>query len=77
MRTILALILLCLCSCASPQPAPFGSYLITRYAPNGTPIETWHATSYVEGDFPGSVTFEVNGKPVTVDGSYQIDQFAP
>ena len=77
MKTLLTLCLLVLCSCTAPQPAPLGSYLITQYAPDGKPVQTWHSTTYTEGDFPGSVTFEVNGQPITIEGSYQIDQFAP
>ena len=77
MKTLLTFFLFVLCSCTTPQPAPLGSYLITQYAPNGTPVQTWHSTSYTEGDFPGSVSFDVNGKTVTIEGSYQIDRFAP
>ena len=77
MKTLFTLCLFVLCSCSTPQPAPFGSYLITQYAPDGKPVQTWHSTSYTEGDFPGSVTFETGGKTVTVEGSYQIDHFAP
>lgn len=53
---------------------PVSSYLITQFDENGASVRTWEVDSYTEKSFPNRVTFEYDGKTVTVDGSFQIDR---
>lgn len=63
---------------APPKPPvvvmPVSSYLITQFDENGASVRTWEVDSYTEKSFPNRVTFEYEGKTITVDGSFQIDR---
>lgn len=87
-----SLLALCLVGCISeppppPPPAPDpppvvvdciqASYIITEYSEAGTVERTWHVTSYAESEFPRQLTFQYDGRTITLSGSYQIDQITP
>jgi beta-xylosidase len=85
MKSLLSILAcLLLASCASdvepytPAPAPpVGSYVITQRGPNGEVMRQYETTSYQHNFFPPSVSFDADGKRVTIKGSWDVEVKQP
>jgi hypothetical protein len=73
-----------LASCTAPVPTPkppnppivqppSGKYIIMEFDAPGHVKHTWYVTTFKETNFPRSVTFQTEGRTVTLHGSYEID----
>lgn len=81
MKHLLSIIIaLCLASCASSEPytpapaPPAGSYIITHYDENRKVLNKYEVESYNHNFFPPSVSFDANGKRVTIRGSWDVTE---
>lgn len=80
MKTLLSILSFILVACSTPTPqppapAPSGLYLIREFDSKGIAIHSWEVPTYRETAFPSTVTFDSDGKTITLRGSYQIDKF--
>lgn len=76
-RLLHLLAALCLCACSvTPEPPieTTGRFQILEFSAPGKVVRTYEVSSYVEKEFPPSVTFIYNGQTVTLSQSYQINE---
>jgi hypothetical protein len=68
---------LLLTACATTQTAPpslQGDFRIHQFNASGQIMHTYRVSTYSESEFPRRVSFTIDGNPVTLTGSYQIDE---
>lgn len=88
-KLLLALLLATCAACTSPAPIPptppeppeppvpvaVGHFTILEYDTPGQVARIYSGvTSFKEQDFPRAVTFDYNGRLITLTGSYQINE---
>lgn len=77
MKIYLLILCLLFSGCSTP-PEPqetSGKFVIRQFSEAGNVVKSYETTSYHETDFPRSVTFNHQGRYITLEGSYQIDEF--
>lgn len=78
MKFLLSILCLSLLSCSTPAPEPkvtSGRFVILEFSAPGKVVRSYEVESFVETEFPRTVTFSFNGRTVTLSGSYQINEF--
>ncbi len=85
--SLILCLLLVACSGTAPIPPPSppkprppiiqpstGRFIILEFDAIGHVKHTWYVTTFHETDFPRTVTFQADGKTITLRGSYEVDQ---